>query len=55
MKFFFPSLSRHIISVSDNNLFTSYVLFILHHLAWTMHCHGDSKQQEAKTTTKTTV
>ena len=51
MKFIFPSLSRYIIiSVSDNNLFTLYVLFIL-----TMHCHGNGKQQQAKTTTKTTV
>ena len=56
MKFIFPSLSRHIIiSVSDNNLFNSYVLFILRHLALTMHCHGDGKQQKAKTTTRVTV
>ena len=52
MKFIFPSLSRHIISsVSDDNLFTSYILFIFRHLALTMHCHGDGKQQKAKTTT----
>ena len=53
MTFIFPSLSRHIISsVSDNNLFTSYILFILRHLALTMHSHGNGKQQKAKTTTK---
>ena len=42
-------------SVTDNNLFTSYILFTLHHLALTMHCRGDGKQQKAKTTTKMTV
>ena len=56
MKFIFPSLSRHIFSsVSDNNLVTSYILFILRHLALTLHYHGDGKQQKAKTTNKMTV
>ena len=56
MKFIFPSLSGHsIIILSDNNLFTTYVLFITCHLTLIMHCHGNGKQQKAKTTTKTTV
>ena len=56
MKFIFPSLSRHsIIILSDDNLFTTNVLFITRHLTLMMRCHGNGKQQKAKTTTKTTV
>ena len=56
MKFIFLSLSRHsIIILSDNNLFTPYVLFITRHLTLIMLCHGNGKQQKAKTTAKTTV
>ena len=46
MKFIFRSLSKHsFISVSDTNLFTTYILFITRHLTFTMRCHGNGKQQ----------
>ena len=51
MKFIFPSLSKHcIISVSDTNLFTTYVLFISCYLTLTMLRHGNGKQRKAKIT-----
>ena len=57
MKFIFRSLSRHsLISVSDTNLFTTYILFISrHNLTFTTRCPGNGKEQRGKTTTKTTV
>ena len=39
----FNLVYQDIILVSDTKLFTSYILFITHHLTLTMRCHGNGK------------